>query len=345
MEFLAKSPLGRLLGYDLVDAAFTGQTMNTTAAEKFAERLAGMTPSELKVSTQLLERHSPETLQAVRRYVLHRALQAGKDLPPSAGATGPGFSGARFIRGLIPEENLRTLYDPHVLKEIGDVVDALRRWGDRTGYNTSGTAPATEFLNYVNSLVSLSAKPLAAAGSKAIGLNQIAEAMNHPEGRAKLLFLLNKPGDRRAVRAATYLANQFPREDDGHERGRGSVAGIESDGVDVGGNATGLPNPAATDTRPTENSRGFSPAQWETALAAAARHWDNLSPRQRAGLMRKNGWTGEGGGIRSRRFAELPASMRGIWDCSNWWWRFLPSTIEWRQRLGHTRGKDTLQPF
>jgi hypothetical protein len=210
LDYLGKSPLGRLLGRDLVDAAFSGQAVNTTAAEKFADRFIRMTPSEVKISRQLLEQHAPDALRSVRRYVLERALQSGREITSSTGATGPGLSGFKFIRALLPEASMQALYTRRELFDINQVVKALARWGDRTGYNASGTAPATEFLSLVNSLVSLSTRATAAAGSKALGLRQIAEAMNHPDGRAHLLTLLGNPPVDQAIQAAAYLANRFP---------------------------------------------------------------------------------------------------------------------------------------
>ena len=204
-----KGPLGRLLGEDLTDAAFTGKVTNTTAAEKFAQRFKTMHPSELDVSVKLLQDHAPDAAQSVRRYVLEDALNKGMQLAPSAGVSGPRLAPNKFVNALLPDENMARLFDKQSQKEIGDVVGAMRRWADVSGKNHSGTAATSEFLSYINGILDFSVRGAATLGGKAIGLKQIASAMDNPRGRGALLEVLKAgPKTERAIAAVQILSTE-----------------------------------------------------------------------------------------------------------------------------------------
>jgi hypothetical protein len=214
LDFVAKSPLGRMLGEDLTNAAFGGQSLNTTAAEKFAQRFKTMTPSELKVSVSLLQAHAPQAVQSVRRYVLEDALNKGMQLAPSAGVSGPRLAPNKFVNALLPDENMARLFDKQSQKEIGDVVGAMRRWADVSGKNHSGTAANSEFLAYINGILDFSVRGAATLGGKAIGMRQIASAMENPRGRGALLEVLKAgPKTERAIAAAQILATESVLEE------------------------------------------------------------------------------------------------------------------------------------
>jgi hypothetical protein len=186
IEFVEKSPLGRMLGKELVDAAYSGEALTTMAAEKFAEKFVRMTPSELRVSKEILERHSPEALKSVKRYVLQRALEKGMDVAPSAGANAPRLNPGGFIKGLLNDRAMRTLYSPKEIKEISDVVQALRRWGDKFGYNFSGTASQLDLVGAIHSAVTWSLHGVGAIGTKYAFLRSVAKSMNNPMGGAPI---------------------------------------------------------------------------------------------------------------------------------------------------------------
>lgn len=198
-----------MLGKELTDAAFSGQTINTTAAEAFAKRFLTMEPSQLKVSVNLLRAHAPQAVQGVQRYVLEQALTKGMQLAPSAGVSGPRLAPNKFINALLPDEKMQRIFDKGQLDGINDVVGAMRRWADKSGYNFSGTAPMSEFLAFANGMLNLTLKGVGTAGVKYLGVRQIASAMENPRGREALITLLKAgPKTERALTAARVLASQ-----------------------------------------------------------------------------------------------------------------------------------------
>lgn len=138
LTFVERSALGKLLGEDVADAAFTGVQASTKAPEAIAQKYLTMTPSQAKSVTAILQLHAPEVLQDAKAYVLRNGLeQAATGIPG-----GPPISFAKFrsqMDKVVPKMKQMGFSDKDI-KDIQDVTDTMARAGDKTGVNTSKTA-------------------------------------------------------------------------------------------------------------------------------------------------------------------------------------------------------------
>lgn len=137
IDFIKKSALGKLLGEDVTDAAFTGATASTKAPELIAKRYLNMNPSEAKSVTSILQQHDPQTLQDVKSFVLRNGLEAAKNDVPGA----PPISFAKFRKEIdrVQPKLAEMGFTNKEIKDIKDVTDTMARAGDKTGVNTSKT--------------------------------------------------------------------------------------------------------------------------------------------------------------------------------------------------------------
>jgi hypothetical protein len=202
---IENSVLGKMLGKEVDDAIIAGQSWNTIPPEKIVDKVLRLKPSELKVAKSLLQRSSPSAWDNLRRYSVQRALDIGREIPPSAGLNPIPLSTSKFIKSLPKDEQLQLLLKPKELKELKTINNALIRFGDRTGANTSNTAVWQEFLKTIAAIATKVGVVTEAA--KRISLNTIANAMTTPEGR-KAILQLSKPkvSDKIAENAIKTLA-------------------------------------------------------------------------------------------------------------------------------------------
>ena len=137
IDFIKKSALGKLLGEDVTDAAFSGQTASTKAPEMIAKRYLSMNPSEAKSVTAILQQHDPQTLQDVKSFVLRNGLEAAKNDVPGA----PPISFAKFRKEIdkVQPKLAEMGFTSKEISDIKDVTDTMARAGDKTGVNTSKT--------------------------------------------------------------------------------------------------------------------------------------------------------------------------------------------------------------
>ena len=140
INYIERSALGKLLGEDVTDAAFSGQTASTKAPEAIAKRYLDMTPSEARSVTTILRRHAPDVLQQSKAFVLLNGLEAARNDVPGAAP----ISFAKFRRELDKvQPKLQEMgFTPREIRQIADVTDTMARAGDRTGANPSGTTAA-----------------------------------------------------------------------------------------------------------------------------------------------------------------------------------------------------------
>ena len=144
ISYIEKSALGKLLGEDVTDAAFTGETFSTKAPEAIAKRYLSMTPSQSAQVTSILREHAPEVLDEAKSFALRNALEsATSDLPGA-----PAMSFTKFRREIdkIAPKMADMGFSAKEIKDIKDVTDTMARAGDRVGANWSGTTAAAHML-------------------------------------------------------------------------------------------------------------------------------------------------------------------------------------------------------
>ena len=140
IDFIKKSALGKLLGEDVTDAAFSGQTASTKAPELIAKRYLSMNPSEARSVTSILQQHDPQMLQDAKSYVLRNGLEQAKNDVPGA----PPISFAKFRKEIDKvQPKLEEMgFTKKEIADVKDVTDTMARAGDKAGANPSGTSAA-----------------------------------------------------------------------------------------------------------------------------------------------------------------------------------------------------------
>ena len=234
IEFLEKSALGKMIGDDLVDAALSGKTVNTTAGESVVQKLVSMHPSVRQQSIEIIEQSNPALAANVRSNFLREALEAGKAMPPSVkGSRQVPISFNRLLSSLGSEKVgfERTLqsygFKPNEIDDINDIAAAMLRQGDRTGTNFSGTTPAAQNAEMAD-LIGNSGMALAtggfsglirSGGSQAIklvarrqGMEKIANLMANPEGRAALKTISSPSASPQALLQAFAVVEEEPKK-------------------------------------------------------------------------------------------------------------------------------------
>jgi hypothetical protein len=137
IDYIKKSALGKLLGEDVTDAAFSGSTASTKAPEMIAKRYLSMEPSEAKAVTAILQQHDPQTLQDVKSFVLKNGLEAAKNDAPGA----PPISFAKFRKEIerVQPKLVEMGFTSKEIADIKDITDTMARAGDKAGVNNSKT--------------------------------------------------------------------------------------------------------------------------------------------------------------------------------------------------------------
>jgi hypothetical protein len=203
IDFIKKSALGKLLGEDVTDAAFSGQTASTKAPEMIAKRYLSMSPSEAKSVTAILQQHDPQTLQDVKSFVLRNGLEAAKNDVPGA----PPISFAKF-RKEIDKVQPKLAEMGFTSKEIGDikdVTDTMARAGDKTGVNTSKTTGVA----HLASLPALALSHPMAAVAAVVTPYVASKALLTQPGRDLLRAAYNASNGKAQAAAIGALRSQF----------------------------------------------------------------------------------------------------------------------------------------
>lgn len=203
LTFVEKSALGKLLGEDIADAAFTGVQGSTKAPEAIAKKYLSMTPSQAKSVTAILQLHSPEVLQDAKAFVLRNGLEEARNTAPGA----PPISFAKFrsqMDKVVPKMKEMGFSDREI-KDIKDVTDTMARAGDRTGANPSGTSSA---LHMGGTAALALTHPLAAAASVVTPYVASKALLTQP-GRDLLRQAYGAAGERAQMAAIGALRSQF----------------------------------------------------------------------------------------------------------------------------------------
>lgn len=217
IDYIEKTAIGKMLGEDTVAPLF-GASGNSIAPEKVAQKFLSLKPSEMKSIVGVLEKHSPETVNTAKTFMLRNALEAAKQQAPSEGAKTLSINGSTFMRtlrgtsGRNAEEGMKrvnALFDKKEVDEIKLAIDALERWRDKFGYNFSGTAAANEF----SSVLMGGANVAASSALHAFGANKVAKAMSNPNIRKRVIELQKLPPQSAKAREyVSYLAPFFVDE-------------------------------------------------------------------------------------------------------------------------------------
>lgn len=160
IEFIDQSALGKLLGKDVTDAAFSNETFSTKAPEAIAKRYLTMQPSQATQVTTILREHAPQVLQDAKSFVLRNGLEQAANTAP--GASGISFAKFRTQIDKVQPKLEEMGFTKKEIKDIKDVTDTMSRAGDRTGSNPSGTTAAGHMLG--TAAIAL-AHPVAAVAS------------------------------------------------------------------------------------------------------------------------------------------------------------------------------------
>lgn len=252
IEFMEKSPLARLMGEDVADTLYSGESRNTVDAATVADRFRKLKPNEVATVRDITARENPEGWNQVRAWILQDALEKGAKSAPSKGARTIPMNPAQFVNALPDQKVLEQIFPPGELAKIKDIDQGLRRWADSAGFNFSGTGPYTEAINAWNTIRGSikGAGTAAVAGGTAAGavgaavgalaggvgtlavqrrmMQGIAHAMTTPQGRTMLMELTKaNPTTRRGAElvgafSALYLTGNEGEDDaDGEADGSG----------------------------------------------------------------------------------------------------------------------------
>lgn len=207
---LEASPMARLLGDDISVGEF--MQFNTVPPEAAVRKLSGMTPSELRMVRNFMAENAPDTWQQYKRLILDDAIEAASTLPASAGVRQIPINPVQFINaigGAKPQglARLRAVMDDGEMREINDALQAMRRMGDKFGFNFSGTDPRREARSVIEAVKSGSGTAVASTAGEISGLQSVARLMLNADGRRALIELSRLPPNaRRAPALAGYIA-------------------------------------------------------------------------------------------------------------------------------------------
>ena len=205
IEATEASPLRRLVG-DKVDVG-DFLTVNKLPPEKVVSTLGGMTPSELKMVGNVMQRQAPDVWQDYKRLLVKSALDEAQAAPASMGANTLPLNAAKFVSALGGNKpakiaQLRALFSPQEYAQIDDAFNAMRRLGDKFGTNFSGTAPANEMLGILRGGI----RGTVNVASQALGMRKMANVMLNANGRRALVELSRMPPQsRQAASLAGYI--------------------------------------------------------------------------------------------------------------------------------------------
>ena len=202
IDYVGNHVLSKMLGVPFEDAAFSGNMFYSTAGEKIAQRLIKMHPSEHRVLSETMKQHAPESVPVVRRFLLQNALDEGMKVPPSAGATPIPLSSNKFVNAIPDQKIMKNWFSNKENLDIRLTMDALIRWGDRSGANPSGTAAMNQFFQTVSALAHGGVRATITAAGPIMGLKRIASAMTTAEGREAIKTLTRTSGNTKALTAA-----------------------------------------------------------------------------------------------------------------------------------------------
>jgi len=203
IDAIEASALGRLVGEDFADEV-AGVAFNRVSPEKVWQRLDTMTPSELEAVKSYVTKNSPELWQQYQRLTLERARDMAKAQAPSMGARPLGINPSAFVKSLEgssgkqavnQQARLKVIFgDSPLGEQVNMLTEAGRRMSDFTGYNSSGTAGASELMQVPGLLgkVTEGAKAAGGALGPLFGMRGVANAARAPINQ-RAIPMLSRP--------------------------------------------------------------------------------------------------------------------------------------------------------
>lgn len=207
---LEASPMARLLGDDINVGDFL--QFNSVPPETVVKKLSSMSPSELTMTRQFMERNAPDTWQSYKRLLIDDAVETSTFLPASSGQNQVPVNAIQFIRAIggdKPEKmrRLQAVFSADEMKELNDALSAFRRMGDKFGTNFSGTDPRAEARSVMGAIKSGSGTAIASTAGELSGLRAVSRVMLNSDGRKAVIELAKLPPNaRRAPALAGYLS-------------------------------------------------------------------------------------------------------------------------------------------
>ena len=195
MNEIADSTLSRLIGN------------GTRSPEAIAEKLITMQPSEVSGIMGIIEKASPDAGNAVRRYFVEAAFDAGRQVAPSRQtASGVKFSAALFLKNLPELETMKAAgFTRQQIVDIAKVAKVLERVSDKA-FEGSPTAFAGITWDAIRGAFTLNPVALARSGVALVAPRVIAKAVLTAEGRQALRTLAETgPRTRKGLAAMTTL--------------------------------------------------------------------------------------------------------------------------------------------
>ena len=168
--------------------AIDAGTFNSIPGEKAVKKIMSLEPSEIRQVMKAIDKQNPQTADSLRSFVIKDALDKAF-LPPSAGMNKGSMSFNKFQTNL--EKNKIGAYglSSKDAAQIKDIVSAMQRIGDRSGYNFSETQVVSNVMDIKDKLAAIATGSLvkgSALALEVIGLRRIAKAMTTEEGRQAL---------------------------------------------------------------------------------------------------------------------------------------------------------------
>lgn len=192
---------------DSVIGRYFGNVGYERTAERVADTLSRMKPTEIRATMGILSRADPDIVDKTARHFLERAMDAAR---PAAGQSQGGtvaFSSAKFLNALPDEKVLQAVIGGKPAQgELTKVAKVLERVADRP-MEGSPTAPIMMAWDLAKGLFTLNPQALAGLPVAVLAPRTIAAAALTPQGRQALITVSTTGKPTKVVlHAAQYLA-------------------------------------------------------------------------------------------------------------------------------------------
>lgn len=202
VDELKKSAIGQYLGFR--DTA-------ALAPEQIADRVAGMKPTQLRQTFNLLGQADPELAGATKRYMLERAMTAAEPSEEKiaqavgAGTTPEAYSPAKLMSSLAKSPVMEVL-SPEEKFAVQMLNSSFARLANRGGTEGSPTAPLMWAMDIGKNLMTAGLAGDVVGGAKLaatmIGPTRIAEAIASPKQTMALKALVQPNATRETILAS-----------------------------------------------------------------------------------------------------------------------------------------------
>jgi hypothetical protein len=220
VDELKKSSIGQYLGF---------REQGTISPEHVADRVAGMKPSQLKQTFNLLGKADPELAGATKRHLLERAMTVAEPNEEKiaqavgVGQTPEAYSPARLLANLAKSPVLGVL-DPNEKFALQMLNSSFARMANRAGTEGSPTHPLGEAAGLITNLVTFGFAGDAMGGMKlaarVMAPTKLAEIITDPTKTRALIDLIQPNAKREAVLTAASALGLMSQSRTGDENVR-----------------------------------------------------------------------------------------------------------------------------